>query len=477
MASANSPSLLNKFGFRRGSVAGARELMVDGHRFVGRFTLTWEPARYRPISVRFQVEDGTNDRFLRAAMAMDNDRVASLTGRSDLGISCTAVGMIIVGTSDNPPTLDFVARQIVIGEERATTRIDCFLPNIELRGTEVSHVRRRGREPWRLNRTTLDLQTPVGRAHLVLSSRLKDVRPLLSRQSTVLSAVLSLRAKRHSVDRLLEVADDLAWLLGFATGGATAPLLVAAWSGRSIGSVRMLEQVYSRSRGADSLFPRTQPAALKSFLEQAYPRWNHLMHHAEPVGEGRKAAGPVMREVIAFYLESLATPSLPIPAYLVAYAFEALLQSDLFESTTSEFAVGVLKDELRLSFNEWVREAASRISDYSRERSKEFVKAQDNMFKNVMRRSFAFSLRALLGQYEVPYKNKWVGLFVRFRNDSVHGSFSSGSGVDKLVRDFRLIEQSQHVLELLILRILGYRGQANNRAKVPHTFENLPWVT
>jgi hypothetical protein len=392
------PRLPKKFRFRHGIVQGTGELVVDGQRLVGTFELRWNPAEHRPISFRFAVDDGPIEWLMRRAFNPEFGTVSVFTGQTDAGMAWTAVDVNVVGShvsSSDPPTLDLTAGQVDIGPQHPTTRIDCFLPNMKLIGNEVSRVSRRRRVWHRRDRTRFELATPIGQARIALKSRIPNGGRVKEPRSTELSAVLSVRTERHAIDQLSAIARDLAWLIGFASGTSTTPLLVFVWSERSIEAVRFLDQYHTRSSHAEPLFPAVQPASLKSFLEQAYPRWTHLMQHATPIGRERKAAGPVMREVLSAYLESLTYPPFPMPVYLVAYAFEALLQSDLFEPASGEFAIGVVRDELYASFSEWAFRASKLMSMHAPELGTEFEKAIGNKFKDVMRRSLANSLRGI----------------------------------------------------------------------------------
>jgi hypothetical protein len=285
---------------------------------------------------------------------------------------------------------------------------------------------------------------------------------------------MTLAAPSHDREAAQILAIELCWLLSFATGRSVfGPLLAVHRQGRKVIGISFHAPYFETREPLLPLVPVQHPCELIELLAQTYPRWHHLMQHATPLGE-KKSASDALREAMAAYLSSLSLPPFPIPFYEVAYAFEVLINSDLFVGTEDQYAVDDVRQQLFASFHSWAETAAALLESDSPGRARQFRNSTKNMFNNLMRRSFVVSIKALLDQYNVPYRGKDVRRLVKARNDSVHGSFSSSTG--HALASLPALASSQRLLELLLLRILGYTGSATDRTHDDYPFVPLPWA-
>jgi hypothetical protein len=203
-------------------------------------------------------------------------------GQLSSGIDVSARGLtparyhFASGTSGTTQSVDFIADEVMLGDDALVTRTDYYVPNIPFAGTERIVTRRGSRQIARRAQATLSLATPLGTTRVAMHALGSvPVRPPASRTALTIRMVVT--AKPHVRRKSHELAVQLVWLLSLANGRSVfGPLVGVHRNGRRLTGITFYSPHFELRSPLHPLIPVEEPNAVVDLITRAYPRWQHL---------------------------------------------------------------------------------------------------------------------------------------------------------------------------------------------------------
>jgi hypothetical protein len=214
-----------------------------------------------------------------------------------------------------------------------------------------------------------------------------------------------------------------------------------------------LEESYAESCVSDVV-------PLQHFLQHAWKAW--LDHD-----ERRRSR---LRGAVNFYIDVLTT----------TFATQRLAFTTMYLERFRDLMIGsstlleeINEDERKLDANKVakkvrsaLRDSIERNRDLSDDEKYQLVEAANKVgagqVNNLFRKTFREALLELFERADLKADPEELSNFIKERDRVIHGSWDSGR--EGVLRTYRLAEYGLNLLEMILLRLFGYRGIYRNRA-------------
>lgn len=293
---------------------------------------------------------------------------SSLVGMTAAGTSVELRWLTLDGGtvgSHRDPSLNFIANELRVGEATDPTRVTFLLPNFLFIGRWRNVSRRKNELRLRTNRFTVRLDAPSGPVTVAfqqVSDRQELESRLRERGGVVVTATATVRRVDGGMivyDGARRTMDTVCALLALARGRNVDFVASRLYTGRALSACHFVHSRAHRWRAATPLISQDDPKALPQFLEQCYPAYRDRAEVSPEQVDWKddvKPAAQAIREALDLYTEALQFRPLPAPVYAVAYAFEAMVNSELMPREGEWY--GLSRMDIKRagkSFRDWAR--------------------------------------------------------------------------------------------------------------------------
>ncbi|MBA3610172.1 MAG: hypothetical protein H0W54_01950 [Rubrobacter sp.] len=294
-----------------------------------------------------------------------------------------------------------------------------------------------------------------------------------SRGKVLPSSYLEVQRLQEDADENVKLAvNDCGWLLSFYAGRRIQPI---AWEAETeqgtvwrIYDKRMVTPI-DESYTSSCIY---EVVTLEHFLQHAWKAWQ-----GRSKGQRSRLKGAVnsYADVLSanFPTQKLALTTM----YLERFRDLMLGSSTILEEVGQEKQIDVSK--IAKSIRKLLRDSIENNENLSDDEKCQLESANrvgPGQVNGLFRKTVKEALLELYERVNLEVSPEELGRFIEERDKVIHGSWDSG--LEGSLRTHRLAQYGLNLLEMLLLRLLGYQGEYRNRAtasKEVFLFKDIDW--
>lgn len=298
--------------------------------------------------------------------------------------------------------------------------------------------------------------------------RLREISPEATQQlaapeshgKILPSSYLEVQRLQEDADKNIRTAvDDCGWLLSFYAGRRIQPI---AWEGRTEhGTVWRIydKQMVTPVNGDHTTSCISDTVSLEHFLQYAWEAW---VSHGAPQRLRLRGAINSYVDVLSatFSTQKLALTTM----YLERFRDLVFGSSTILEEVNRNNSIKI--DKIAKAVRKTLRDSIDQQEALTNDEKDQLVEAvklvRSGHIKGLFRKPFKQALLELYEKVDLEVDPVALGKFISERDKVVHGSWDSGN--EGAFQTYRLAEYGLHLLEMLLLRLLGHHGEYINRA-------------